>query len=37
MLSQEEFKDGCHRVRFLYNYSTEIAGFVTNEYFDVVK
>jgi len=34
---QKEFKDVCHRVRFLYAYSMEISGFVTSEYFDVVK
>jgi hypothetical protein len=36
-LSGNKFRDGCHRVRFLYDYSIEIAGFVTSEYFDVVK
>jgi len=35
--SQKEFKDVCHRVKFLYDYSIEISGFVTSEYFDVVK
>ena len=37
---QKEFKDVshiCQRVRFLYAYSMEISGFVTSEYFDVVK
>jgi hypothetical protein len=37
VLSQKEFKDGCHRVRFLDGYCVDIAGFVSNEYFDVVK
>jgi len=35
--SQKEFKDVCHRVRFFYDYSMEVSGFVTSEYFDVVK
>jgi hypothetical protein len=31
------FTDGCQRVKFFYEYFIEIAGLVTNEYFDVVK
>jgi hypothetical protein len=33
----ESFEDGCQKVKFFYEYSAEIAGFLTNEYFDVVK
>jgi hypothetical protein len=35
--SQKEFTDVCHRVRFLRDYYVEIAGFLTCEYFDVVR
>jgi hypothetical protein len=31
------FEDGCQRVKFFYEYCVEIAGFITNEHFDVVK
>jgi hypothetical protein len=36
-LGHEAFEDGCQKVKFFYEYSVEIAGFLTNEYFDVVK
>lgn len=37
MLGHESFEDGCQKVKFFYEYSAEIAGFLVNEYFDVVK
>jgi hypothetical protein len=36
-LEHEAFEDGCQKVKFFCEYSTEIAGFLTNEYFNVVK
>jgi hypothetical protein len=37
MLGCVSFEDGCQKVKFFCEYSAEIAGFLANEYFDVVK
>jgi hypothetical protein len=36
-LRHSAFRDGCQRIKFIYEFHVEITGLVTNDYFDIVK